>query len=179
MPAREHAFSDALPARLYLDVDIAIEVLVESEPHHLRCREFIERLTSHGTRLFVSPLLWLEFLNAVSREAFRQRLSDEFCGRYRLERWQRPITRQVYLDEMVHRLDDLIGHFEWFEVGLTPAIRAEAYNHVTNFNLRPIDAAHLATARSVGVNEIASLDEAFRRVNDLELWNDLVHDRLT
>ncbi len=43
---------------------------------------------------------------------------------------------------------------------------------MTAYGLDPQDAGHVAAARSVGVTALASLDDAYRNVEGLELWND-------
>jgi predicted nucleic acid-binding protein len=46
---------------------------------------------------------------------------------------------------------------------------------VARSNVGSQDAAHLASAAEVEVRDFASPDEAYRRVDGLILWNDLIH----
>ena len=176
MPASEHAFSDLLPPRLYLDTDVVIAALVTTERHHERSRAFVERLARREqTVVVVSSLLWIEYANAAMRERFRQTLPSSDQRRFRLHRWQEASVRRLYLQSFVRALDGLLELFEWEEVALTTDVRNAALAYIASHNFRPHDAVHLASAVQAGVTDLASLDESFRRVDGLQLWNDLIY----
>lgn len=176
MPANEHRFAEPPPTRLYLDTDIAVAYVIQNHPHHERVLGFLDRLARHGnTSLSISSLLWMEFVNVVTRETFRRELPVELHRRFRLARWHEAGVRQTYLRFMERSLTVLLDQFAWDEVSVTPAVRALALRAVTHYNLRPYDAVHLACATISGVTDIASFDKAFRRVDGLNLWNDLIH----
>ncbi|MDP8921936.1 MAG: PIN domain-containing protein [Chloroflexota bacterium] len=69
----------------------------------------------------------------------------------------------------------LLNQFEWNEVFVTDEIRAATVRAMTRHRLSSQDACHLACAEQEGVRDFASFDEAYRRVDDLILWNDLIH----
>jgi predicted nucleic acid-binding protein len=174
--ATERAFTDPPPARLYLDTDILIAYLVSTEPHHARCREFLGRLVqARSTAVYVSSLSWLEFTHVITREGFRTGLAAELQQRFRLHRWAEPLVRQRYVQALLRNFEDLLEAFVWSEVSLTPQIRVTATQYVAQYNLGSQDAVHLASATETGVFDIASLDRGFRRVDGIDLWNDLIY----
>ena len=176
MPLREHAFSEPVPIRLYVDTDIWINLLVSTQPHHARCRAFIERLASEGlTVLYLSSLLWLELAHVCSRDAFRRGLSSEVRHQFRLQDWQRADVRRAFLGDVLGRLDDALGLFQVVEVPVTPGVRRLAVFYMATYGMGSQDAIHVAGAAQDGVSDFASLDEVYRRVDDLDLWNDLIH----
>jgi predicted nucleic acid-binding protein len=175
VPASEHSFRDTVPAQMFLDVDFFISVLVRTEPHHQRSTELFRRLAARRTTLFVSSLTWMEFVNVVIKDRFRANLPDSLRSQLNLDRWQRSSVRRQYLDLLLQRLKELLDQFPWREVWLTPEVRELAVHDILNFNLRPLDAVMRASATYVGVSDFASFDEAYRRVDGLTLWNDLIH----
>lgn len=175
MPAIDHSFVDPTPKELYVDTDILVSYLVRSEPHHARCRFLLIHAAEGGTRLAISSLTWLEFVNVVTRENFRSRLPAKMKAGVEGRRWNSSRVRRDYIRFFLTALDDLLGQFDWSEITLTPAVRTLAIQFVIDYNLRPLDAAHLASVRSAGIMHIASLDESYRRVDDLHVWNDQIH----
>ncbi|MFN8634933.1 MAG: type II toxin-antitoxin system VapC family toxin [Chloroflexota bacterium] len=176
MPAVEHGFLDPVPERLYVDTDIFVNHLVAGQPHHTRCRVFLERLQREArTTLYVSSLSWLEVAHVITRPGFREALPDELQRRYRIGRWQRPDIRRAYIDGLLGDFESVLGQFAWVEVPLTPMVRRLTTRFMAEYGLGSQDAAHLASAAQEGVVDFASLDVAFRRVDDLDLWNDLIH----
>ncbi len=88
MPATEHAFSEPPPPGLCLDTDILISCLIETQPHHARCRDFLDRLAREGaTTIYTSSLSWLEVAHVVCRQRFRDQLPDVILQEYQLHRW--------------------------------------------------------------------------------------------
>jgi predicted nucleic acid-binding protein len=47
---------------------------------------------------------------------------------------------------------------------------------MAEYSLGSQDAVHLACAAQARATDFASFDAAFRRVDDLDLWNDRIHD---
>ncbi len=176
MPATEHLFSEPAPPRLYIDTDIAIAYLNANEPLHARSILLFESLAlNRGTELYASSLLWLEFAHVVTREAFRSRLPASVRRRFRLDRWHDAQIRSAYLEAHLHDLNELLSQFVLHEVALTPAVRTLAIELMARFALGSQDATHLASASLGNVDGIASFDEAFRRVDGLQLWNDRMY----
>ncbi len=173
MPATEHLFSEPAPPRLYIDTDIVLAYLNANESLHTRCIPFFESIAlNRGTELYTSSLLWLEFAHVITREAFRTRLPESVQRRFRLDRWHDAQVRSAYLEANLRDLSELLGQFVLHEVALTPAVRTLAVEQMARFALGSQDATHLASASLAGVDGFASFDEAFRRVDGLQLWND-------
>jgi predicted nucleic acid-binding protein len=178
VPATERSFTDAPPARLYVDTDIFVSYLDGTQPHHTRCKAFLEALAEGGlTEIFISSLTGLEFAHVVMRENFRSNLPPELWRRYRLHRWNEPLVRQAYLQALIKTFESVLTQFKWAEVSLTPAIRIAAIRAMGQHNLGSQDAVHLVSARHAGLSDLASLDERYRRVDGLNLWNDRIHTR--
>jgi predicted nucleic acid-binding protein len=180
MPALERLFSDPPPTDLYLDTDLVIAYLIDTEPHHIRCRDFLRRLGEQGrTALYVSSLCWVELANVVTKERFRNQLSPANQRRFQLARWREVSIRRTYIDSILRAFETALAQFTWHEVALESGVRTLVAEYVASYNLGAHDATHLASARYAGVSDLASLDEAFRRVDNLVLWNDGIHVRRT
>jgi predicted nucleic acid-binding protein len=176
VPATEHPFSDPVPDFLYVDTDILISHLVGTQPHHVRCKGFLERLALEGrTTIYVSSLTWMEYAHVISRESFRDGLAPPLQRQYRLQNWRDANVRQSYLAALLHELEDLLNQFAWVEVPLTPAVRQVAVAYMADFSLGSQDAVHLASAAQESVPDFASLDRVFLQVDGLDLWNDRIH----
>lgn len=178
MPATERSFSDPPPGRLYLDTDFLISCLIETQPHHERCRPFLDRLAQFGqTEIYVSPLSWLEFTHVVSKERFRLDLPEGMQQSYELHRWQDAQVRERYLTDLLSQFERLLLPFEWGEIPITADVRHTAIHYMMTYRLDPQDAGHVAAAWSLGIADIAALDRAFRKVDGITLWNDLIYTR--
>jgi predicted nucleic acid-binding protein len=176
VPALDRAFQEPVPDQLYVDTDIFINYLFSSQPHHERCRPFLDRLrASVRTTLFVSPLSWLELAHVITRPSFRDDLADDLQRQYRVGRWHQPQIRQAYLDGLLADFDALLDQFTWVEVPLSPVVRRLAIRFMAEYGLGSQDAIHLASAAQAGVTDIASFDAVYRRVDALNLWNDRIH----
>lgn len=80
-----------------------------------------------------------------------------------------------YFLGLLDRLLTPFSPFEWEEVPLTPGVRARAMQYIPAYSLGAHDAVLVASAMEAGVLDLASLDEGFRRVDGLYLWNDMIH----
>lgn len=176
MTATERSFADPLPAGLYLDTDILLAYLVSTQLHHQRSRAFLERAFQEGrTSVYVSSLSWMEILQVIRREQFRNDLPEEMRREFRLDRWEDVGVRRRYVEGLLHLFDELLGQYDWFEIGLTREVRTSAAEYAVEYNLSAYDAVHLASATQSGVFDLASFDRGFRRVDRLVLWNDLIY----
>ena len=92
-----------------------------------------------------------------------------------LIRWQDQRVREEYVRSLLGWVERLLDQFTWNEVFITDQIQVAATEAMTRFRLLSQDACHLACAQQEGVQDSASFDEAYRRVDGLILWNDLIH----
>jgi len=176
VPATERRFSASPPSSLYVDADVLINYVIDSEPHHGRTRSFFRDLEARGgTTLYVSSLTWLEIAHAITREGFRRRLESDVQRRFRLDQWRNEQVRETYVQTFLGWLEGLLNQFEWNEVFVTDQIRVASVPIMTRHRLSSQDACHVACAWQEGVQDLASFDEAFRRVDGLILWNDVIH----
>jgi predicted nucleic acid-binding protein len=180
VPATERAFSETPPLHLYLDTNILIAYFVANHPQHIQARDFLVHLYTAGlTTLYVSPLTWTELTDVVSRPEFRAALPPEWQREARFRHWDRLEVRRAYLESWWGALDRLLLQYAWDEIVLTPPMRVQALGLVRDYGLESADALHLAAAQAAGVLDFASFDAAFRRVDGLYLWNDLLHQSRT
>lgn len=177
MPATERSFTaDLPPLHLYLDSDFLLNILQPSDPYHARCVSFAERLIQHGmTRLYLSTTSWAEIIHVATQTRFRQRLPATHQRQFRLDRWEEPDVRAAYLQMVIGTIEDLLAPFDWHEISVTPGIFRAAVQLLATYNLGCQDAIHLACMRHVGIADLVSFDEGFRRVDGMYLWNDLIH----
>lgn len=176
MPAVERSFFDPSPDRLYLDTNIIIDYLVRNRPFHGRCVPFLDKVRRRGrTTIFLSSLSWTEFVHVIRKETFRRDLPDELQQQLSVSQWQDPSVRERYIDFFLALFQRLIDHFDWAEVPVTSTVRARSVALIKQFNLDTQDAIHVASAFESGVLDLASFDEAYRRVDGLVLWNDLIY----
>ncbi|MGI8552608.1 MAG: type II toxin-antitoxin system VapC family toxin [Dehalococcoidia bacterium] len=180
MPATERlvtfAPGELPPQRLYLDNDILVSYLFNGQPRHQAASGFLQSVLQHGlTTLYLSSLVWSEFLHTARRENFRKSLVPGTFNPDIVIRWHDPSVREEYVDSCMNALESLLQHFNWIEIPLGPEVRTSAYRLTVQYNLQPDDAIHIASALRPGVVDIASFDRAFRRVDGLYLWNDHIH----
>lgn len=176
MPAAERRFTALAPQRLYIDTDIFVNYLFTGQPYHERCRLFLRRLMEAGlTTLYLSSLVWNEFIHTIRRESFRAALTADIDKSFDLARWEAPFVRERYLSFYHEALDDILDNFDWFEVPFDGQVRTEAFRLIVQYNLGSQDAVHLASANLAGVLDLASFDRQFRRIDGLYLWNDLIY----
>jgi predicted nucleic acid-binding protein len=83
-------------------------------------------------------------------------------------------VRRRYIGELCRQFQELLDQYESFEISLTAGVREAAITYMTEYNLGPHDAVHLASALSAGVVDLASFDRGFRKVERLYLWNDRI-----
>jgi len=177
VPATERGFSEVPPQRLYVDTNVCLDYLIDTRPRYaLAVRLFRHLDACQLTTLYVSPLSWMEFAHVIRTQRFRDGLSPQWQQQYDLARWsQDPAVRQRYLAALLGQFEALLDQFGWAEVVITSDVRRRALQYIAQYNLQSQDAVHLACAAEAGVVDLASLDEGFRRVDNLYLWNDHIY----
>jgi predicted nucleic acid-binding protein len=180
VPAVEISFSDETPppSGLYLDSDILIAAVVSTHEHFQRAARLFELLVKYGaTSLYLCPVSWMEYAHVFSKEAFRRTLPSEFAYLNPVTGWHDASVRQRYFEFVVSTLEDVLSPFAWHEIPTTIDINRAAIGYMARYNMDAQDAVHLASARAAGLNDLASFDRIFRRVDGLNLWNDQIYGR--
>jgi predicted nucleic acid-binding protein len=172
MAAIEHPFHQVdLPVSMAIDADFVVSVIVESEPFHAPCVSFSARLLQASINIVHSPLLRLEFLHAWQKAVNRGAVPMNLVAQRTL--WDDPSRqRERSYDLGDSLLADFLGLFDRYEVRLTNRLQDQARRLMARHNLKPMDACLLASALYTNVKDIVSLDNDFRRVDDIDLWND-------
>jgi predicted nucleic acid-binding protein len=67
-------------------------------------------------------------------------------------------------------LQGLLDNFAWYEIGVTADVRVHALQLMVQFQLKGLDATHVACAQAANVLDLASFDRDLRRVDGLHLW---------
>jgi hypothetical protein len=116
----------------------------------------------------------MEYAHVFSKETFRRTLPAEFDYLTPVSGWEDPGIREQYFEFVMGTLDDLLSPFEWHDVPTTNDINRLAITYMARYNLDAQDAVHLASMQVAGVNDLASFDRIFRRVDGLSLWNDQI-----
>lgn len=83
--------------------------------------------------------------------------------------------RRAYLGSLLSELERFFDQFRWWEVELTSEVRKLAASQIATYNVRAHDAVHLASASYMSISDFVGLDETYRTVDGLVLWNDLIH----
>ena len=180
MPAAEISFSGETPPpdRLYLDSDILVAAVVSTHEHAERAARLFELLLQYGaTTLYLCPVSWMEYAHVFSKETFRQTLPGEFAYLTPVTGWQDAAVRERYFKFVMSTLEDLLSPFDWHEIPTTFHVNRAAIGYMARYNMDAQDAVHLASARAVGLTDLASFDRIFRRVDGLNLWNDHIYGR--
>lgn len=123
----------------------------------------------------MSSLLWLEYARVIRRPSFRDSLPPGVREQFALARWNDLLVRENYQQALMRLLDTFIEQFDTREIAFGPTVRAAAVRLLGVYDhLKPLDVAHLASATSAGVWDLASFDADFRHVDGLQLWNDRI-----
>jgi predicted nucleic acid-binding protein len=176
VPAVERAFGELPPQHLYVDTNVYLAHLVATHPQHAQAQALFLRLATAGlTTLYLSPLVWTEFLAAVCHRDVLRLLPAPVKQQLNLQQWSVFRVQRGYRRHMLAQLEELLEAFAWVEVPLTPEVRVQALQYLDTYYLDPNDAIYLASATVVGVHDFASFDRAFRPVAGLSLWNNRLH----
>ncbi len=98
MPATERLFTEIPAAHLYLDTNILLDHLVPSRTHHARANALVLHLAEHDlTSLYLATIAWTELAHVVTRQTFRDALSQDWQQSYDLAHWEQQSVRAAYL----------------------------------------------------------------------------------
>ncbi|HUG60949.1 MAG TPA: type II toxin-antitoxin system VapC family toxin [Methylomirabilota bacterium] len=158
-------------ADFFVDTNVAVAALFPRIAHHRACAGFCDALEADGVRVVCSHLLHLEFVQTWFRLPQSPYLDAETIRRARLGAWDRSLeVRERWMAEGVARLDAFLARFaNVVEIPFDLDVWRASAGLMARYRLRSHDAAHAATALSVGVLDFATADDDFRRVPNLRL----------
>lgn len=161
-----------LPKAVYLDTSLVVAAMFEDVVHAQESIAFCQRLVSKGTNVVFSTILRVELTQALGKLPLRDQLSADTSQTHRLDIWNRhERVRREWMSAGIDRFARLPGQFpRAIEVQLTLPIWYDSIDVMTRHRLRSLDAVHVATARAAGLRDLATLDDHFRRVTLLTVW---------
>jgi predicted nucleic acid-binding protein len=129
-----------------------------------------------NTVIVYSNLLRIEFWNGWRSAVDHRGLPPEIAAEPPL--LPDPVAERQRLYGVGDRyLRDFLRLFERREVRVGARLLDTALALIGRYNLKSLDACVVACALHSGVPHIASLDQGFLRVDDIELWNNDVPGR--
>ena len=158
---------------MYLDTGLIVAALSPGTPDARAAREFFAHLIAARSHAYVSQIMRIEFVQAVRKLAVKaDRLPPNVRARHSLDQWASNRTvREQWLTHNVTALHALLATFdEVIEIPITLAIWEQSIQVMAQENLDSQDAIHIATARHLGLNHLATTDSDLRRLKDIRVW---------
>lgn len=160
-----------LPAVIALDTSLVVEALIESQPLHSVCSQFLVRLAETDTTVVTSDLLEIELAEA----AFAIALKERWGGTWRRHRTDGRVRRRGrrLLDEVISRHEALLSSLTTITVPVG-RVTASAAELMARHGLASYDAVHAASAIAAGAEAIATTDTGFALLpsRDLLIYTD-------
>ena len=151
---------------VYFDTSLittaAIQPAVE---HHEAAISFCERTIAARSSVYFSELMRLEYAQAL--RALSTTVDEATRRAFRLHRWDQVGVRRQWMEYGSQRLDVFLSQFDWVEVALDRDAINAARDLMISCNLSSYDAAHVATALSLGITDLAAVDGHFERASHL------------
>lgn len=146
-----------VPREVVLDTSFVVEALIESQPAHLVCAQFLLELVFADATLYFNRLLELELAETAFKIALRERHAD--FKRARSDGRARRRAGRL-MEEARRAWDEVLSAFPHARIEIEEV--AEAVPALmTAHGLASYDAVHAATADRVGVRSIVTLDSGF------------------
>jgi predicted nucleic acid-binding protein len=155
----------------YLDTSVVVAALLPAIPNHRACAAFCAALEASRTRVFLSQITRFEVAQSWFRLPTMPYIDAETRRTYRLGAWDRnTLVREHWMVDGASRLETQLARYqEVVELPLDRDIWLASLELMARHRLRSHDAAHAATAVSLGVVDFASVDDDFRRLPNLRL----------
>lgn len=147
-----------LPASVGLDTSFVVEAMIETQPLHVVCRAFLERLVEAETTVVTSDLLDVELAEAAFAIALKERWGRDW-RRHRTDGRARRRGRRL-LAEVTSRYDLLLSSVAHIPVPVGRVARAAAIL-MTDHGLASYDAVHAASAIAAGAEAMVTTDTGF------------------
>lgn len=163
----------ALPTQAYVDTSVAVAAIVPGIPHSAASAAFCDGLAAQHSSVYFSQIVRLELSQAVRNLATRPgQVPFDMWSNFPLAQWgASPLVRQRWLEFGSRQFESLIRRFALaVEIPFDVSIWHDSVGVMAAYGLRSLDAIHVATARRQGLRHLATLDDDFRRVRDLDVW---------
>lgn len=160
---------DVPPGVVYIDTSLVIAAILSGSANHVVARDYGRALSGAGSAIYFSQILRMELLQALRKIGTDPRgMRGSVRREYRLQHWGRlESVREHWLRYGLAEFDRFLRQFRAaYEVAMTTDIVAEAVIGMARYNLKSNDAIHLATARSIGVEQLATLDADFAGIGE-------------
>lgn len=164
--------SSPLPRDVLLDTGLVVAAINVGSLNSASGRGFADQLVAERTRVHFSQILRLELTEALRKFAtIPRRVADTVRRDFQLDHWERSVfVRRRWMRFGVQEFDALLARFdEVNELPFDQSIWLQSITVMTDERLRSHDAIHVATAREYRVPCIATTDDHFLRVNDLDV----------
>lgn len=158
------------PDDLYLDTSVVVAAIIRGTLFHAEALALCNLCAAARCRIYYSQLLKIELLQAVrSVGTAAGNLSDELRSIHRLARWGRDETvRRAWMQFGMNQFVELTDQFsEVYEIPISDDIWVRSAELMVTYHLDSYDAVHAASALSLGVFDLATLDTHFTRIADL------------
>jgi predicted nucleic acid-binding protein len=151
---------------------VLLGAAIPGAPHAASCGLFCTDLIEHGSTVYFSQIVHVELPQAFRRLATTTaNLPADVRQTYSLDDWGRnPAVRSGWLEvgrTEVERL--LTGFYRVIELPWRRSIWEVSPTLMARYSLQSLDATHVATAVAYELRDLATVDDAYRRVSELRL----------
>jgi len=149
------------PEALLLDTSVVVEALLPSQPGHLPCVAFFERLAGSDCTVVFNELLETELCEVLFNIALKERHGKN----WRKARYDGRVRRRAgrLLDAGLGAWNDLLNSLPWLSISLEEA-RPEAPGLMRRHGFQSYDAIHAATLFVANLRDFATLDHGFTAI---------------
>ncbi len=149
------------PGTIALDTSFLVEALIESQPLHASCRDFLDRLIEFRPAVVTSDLVPVEVAEASFAIALKERWGRAW-RRHRSDGRARRRARRL-LEDVNSRLRTLLTPLDHVSVSVASVVDA-AVDIMSGYGLASYDAVHAASAITAGADAIVTTDTDFARL---------------
>jgi len=167
-----------LPEDVYLDTSVVIAAVIPGILYWQSATELCDQLIAQRSTIYFSQVLRLELTEAVRKVAtIPGRAPEALRQRFRLGDWERDHSvRRHWFNFGVGEFEALFERFaEVYELPFDRTIWLRSVEIMAAHQLRSHDSIHLATAYENRLTCLATTDDEFLKIPDLDIR--LVRDR--
>jgi predicted nucleic acid-binding protein len=147
-----------LPDPIALDTSFVVEALIATQPLHVVCRAFLDRIDASGVSITTSDLLAVELAEAAFAIALKERWGSSW-RRHRTDGRARRRAGRL-LDDTVARYETMLASKDHIPVPVGEVTNG-ARGFMTAYGLASYDALHAASAVVAGAKAIVTIDTGF------------------